>query len=229
MFGKNKHTALPVFWTHYLNTFNDEAKKVGMFGNILKEKTINTTRFVAFDTETTGLDAKEDRILSVGAIAIQSQTIKVEDSLELYVDQEHYKPESAPIHGILKQGHFRKVSEIEAIERFLAFIGTDILIGHHVGFDVAIINAALKRHGLGKLKNKLLDTGQLYKRLLHPIHHGLQDKHYTLDALSEALKIPLYDRHTSAGDAMITAIAFLKIVAKFKGRTKETLQYLFKS
>lgn len=229
MFGKNKYTSLPIFWTDYLNAFNAEAKKAGIFGNVLKEKTLKTTRFVAFDTETTGLNPKEDRMLSVGAIAIQSQIIKVEDSLELYVDQEHYKPESAPIHGILKQGHFHKVNEVEAIERFLSFIGTDILIGHHIGFDVAIINAALKRHGLGKLKNKLLDTGQLYKRLLHPIHHGLQDKNYTLDALSEALKIPLYDRHTSAGDAMITAIVFLKIVAKFKDRSKHTLQYLFRS
>tara|TARA_R110001632_G_scaffold170150_3_gene289148 strand:- start:1951 stop:2640 length:690 start_codon:yes stop_codon:yes gene_type:complete len=229
MFGKNKRKTLPEFWIHYLEAFNHKAKKTGLFGKILKEETLDNSRFVAFDTETTGFNPKVDRMLSIGAIAIQSHIIKVEDSLELYVDQEHYNPESAPIHGILKQGHFSKVTEIEAIERFVSFIGADILIGHHIGFDVAVVNAALKRHGLGKLKNKLLDTGHLYKRLLHPIHFGLQNKHYTLDTLSEALKIPMYDRHTSAGDAMITAIAFLKIAAKFKGRSKHTLQYLFRS
>jgi DNA polymerase-3 subunit epsilon len=229
MFGKNKHTAHPAFWTQYLTAFKEETKKNGMFGNTLKDKNLKTTRFVAFDTETTGLNTKEDRMLSIGAIGIQEQTIMVEDSLELFVNQEHYKPESALIHGILKEGHFNKISEIEAIERFLSFIGTDILIGHHIGFDIGILNSALKRHGLGKLKNKSLDTGQLYKRLLHPIHHGLQNKQYTLDALSEALKIPLYDRHTSAGDAMITAMAFLKIATKFNDRSKHALQYLFKS
>ena len=229
MFGKNKHKAPPKFWLDYLEACNDKAKKKGLFGKIRNEETLDNSRFVAFDTETTGFNPKVDRMLSVGAIAIQSHIIKVEDSLELYLDQDLYNPESAPIHGILKQGHFSKVSELEAIASFISFVGADILIGHHIGFDVAFINAALKRHGLGKLKNKLLDTGHLYKRLLHPIHFGLQNKHYTLDNLSEALKIPMYDRHTSAGDAMITAIAFLKIAAKFKGRSKHTLQYLFKS
>jgi DNA polymerase-3 subunit epsilon len=38
-------------------------------------------------------------------------------------------------------------------------------VGHHVSFDVKMINEALKRMGLGKLKNKSIDTDAMYQNL----------------------------------------------------------------
>ncbi|WP_299761157.1 3'-5' exonuclease [uncultured Dokdonia sp.] len=190
----------PPFWKAYESAF---AKA--------EQKSVPEIRFVALDTETTGLDIKKDRILSIGAIAIKGNAIIVSDSLELYVAQEHYDPKSTPIHGILKNGSFDKVSELEAIQQTLDFIGTDIIVGHHIGFDIAVINKMLQRHHLGKLKNNVIDTGVLYKKLQHPVHRMPMQQGYSLDQLSEALKIPLYDRHTASGDAMITALAFIKI------------------
>ncbi len=213
-----KHTKeYPEFWNTYVNAF---AKA--------NPKSLTESRFVSFDTETTGLDVKNDKILSIGAVALQQNTISVMDSFELYIKQEQYNPESAPIHGILKHGEYKKVNEIDAIKRCLDFIGTDILVGHHVGFDLAIINNTLKRYGLGKLKNKALDTGTLYKRLLHPVNYALIKNVYTLDELSEALKIPVYDRHTASGDAMITALAFIKICTRLNSHGKLKLKDLFK-
>lgn len=190
----------PVFWERYESAF---AKA--------QQTSIPQTRFVALDCETTGLDIKKDRILSIGAVAIKGNTIPVSDSLELYVAQDHYDPKSTPIHGILKKGAFEKVPELDAILSILDYIGADIIVGHHIGFDIAMINKMLQRHHLGKLKNKVIDTGILYKRLQHPVNRMQPHQRYSLDQLSEALKIPLYDRHTASGDAMITALAFIKI------------------
>lgn len=228
LFYTSDKPAFPDFWTKYLNAFLVEKKAGSLWKNSLNNRTLATSRFVVFDTETTGLDYKKDRILSIGGATVMHNEISVMDSLELYLKQDTYNPESAPIHGILKQGTYEKVNEATAIEKCLDFIGTDILVGHHIGFDIAVINTALKRYGLGKIKNKTLDTEVLYKRLVHPINRPLQDKRYSLDELAEALKIPLHDRHTAAGDALITALAFIKIVRKLNSDGSMKLKHLFK-
>jgi DNA polymerase-3 subunit epsilon len=206
----------PLFWEQYESAF---AKA--------EQKPLADTRFIALDTETTGLDIKKDRILSIGAIGLKGNTIAVSDSLELFVAQDHYDPKSTPIHGILKKGKVKKTVELEAIQQTLAYLGTDIIIGHHIGFDIAVINKMLQRHHLGKLKNKVIDTGVLYKKLQHPINRMSMQHGYSLDQLSEALKIPLYDRHTASGDAMITALAFIKIAAKLTQNGTLKLKELF--
>ncbi|MGA0619647.1 exonuclease domain-containing protein, partial [Ligilactobacillus salivarius] len=72
--------------------------------------------------ETTGLDYKSDRILSIGAVAIQNNQIIVGDFMEVFLQQDIFKPESVPIHGILKEGKEEKIVEAEAVIRFLEFI-----------------------------------------------------------------------------------------------------------
>lgn len=216
------------FWQEYLDAFSRERARVGFLQNTLDAKSLQDTRFVIFDTETTGLDYKKDRILSIGCVTVVNNQIIISDSLELFLEQDIYKPESATIHGILKEGNYIKVNEDKAIQQFIKFIGTSILVGHHIGFDIAVINQSLKRNKLGKLKNKVLDTEVLYKRLLHSVNRQLQEKRYSLDELAEALKIPLHDRHTSAGDALITAVAFIKTVHKLNSDGQLKVKHLFR-
>lgn len=229
LFSKNNKQEFPEFWTQYLTAFAEEKSKAGFLSSTLNSKELKKTRFVVFDTETTGLDYKKDRILSIGGVTVINNQISIVESLEVYLKQEVYRPESAKIHGILRNGNYKQVNEQEAIKQCLEFIGTDILVGHHVGFDIAVINTALKRFGLGKLKNPSLDTETLYKRLVHPVNRSLQEKRYTLDELAEALKIPLHDRHTSAGDALITAISFIKIVKKLNSDNTLKVKHLFRN
>ena len=129
------------FWEQYLACFKD------------KENTdIEATRFVVFDTETTGLDTKQDRILSIGTIAITDKTLKVSDSFECYIKQDLFNPETVKIHGLLKEGTIEKMEEREAIIQFLTHIKNAVLVAHHAAFDIAMFNEALKRLGLPKLK-----------------------------------------------------------------------------
>ncbi len=227
-FSKTDKDQYPSFWKEYLNAFNIQKTKTGFFANVLDAKPFNQTRFVIFDCETTGLDYKEDRILSIGAVTTIDNKVSITDSFELFLKQDLYKPETAKIHGILKEGTFTKVTEKEAVTQFIQFIGTDVLVGHHIGFDIAVVNTALKRLHLGVLKNKSLDTEILYKRLVHPVNKTLQDRRYSLDQLAEALKIPLQDRHTSAGDAFITALAFIKIVHRLNSDNSLRVKDLFR-
>ena len=201
-----KKQDFPDFWNAYIDTFKKN-----------KNVPITNTRFVAFDTETTGFDKKEDRILSIGAVSFVGKTIQVNTSLELYLDQDVFKPETVKIHGLMKTGSQEKISELEAIKAFLGYIKNDILVAHHANFDRNMVNEMLLRHGLGKLKNKFIDTGVLYKKSIHVIYRQ-KDKLYSLDDLAKELNVPIVDRHTATGDALITALVFLKTIARLDKR-----------
>lgn len=195
-----KYKNYPFFWKEYSKKFKQKPPK-----------SMENTRFVVFDTETTGLDIATDRILSIGAIGIFNNILDVPDGFEIYLKQDQFKAETVEIHGILKEGKLAKLPEAEAMENFIAYIGNAVLVAHHTAFDIEMINAALKRMELPKLKNKTIDTGILYKKL-----EGKKDSHFNLDVLCKEFNIPKHDRHTAAGDAFITALLFLKIVSKLK-------------
>ncbi|WP_238320849.1 3'-5' exonuclease [Neotamlana nanhaiensis] len=205
----------PDFWLEYLNTF--KSKKRGI---------IQETRFVAFDTETTGFDSKTDRILSIGAVSITGKTIQVNQSLEIYIEQDVFKPETVKIHGLLKKGSLQKITEIEAIKLFLDYIKDAVLVAHHAGFDKKMVNEMLIRNGLDKLKNRFIDTGILYNKSKHIIYRDNLKEHYSLDDLSDELNVTKEDRHTASGDALITAMVFLKILARLDKRKNLKWGYL---
>ena len=198
-FSKNKY---PDYWISYKGQFKNQ-----------KKKDLNQIRFVVFDTETTGLDVRNDRILSIGAISLTGNIMDVADSLDLYVKQDKFNSETVEIHGLLKEGNILKINEEEAVIRFLEYIKNAVLIAHHASFDISMINYALKRLHLPKLKNKFLDTGILLKKT--KFHH-LQKEHYSLDSICNILNINMHDRHTAAGDAYITGIIFFKIISALK-------------
>jgi DNA polymerase III subunit epsilon len=190
----------PKFWETYLQYFSKSNSA---------DKPI---RYVIFDTETTGLHPGSDVILSLGAVTVVNNHILVNEALELFLKQDKFTPETVPIHGILQEGNIEKVVEAEAVIRFVEFIKDAVLVGHHIAFDVAMINQALKRLGAGKLKNEKMDTDALYRKW-----KGWQDDQHTgLDELCKVFKIPKEDRHTALGDAYITAIVFLKLKQKLK-------------
>lgn len=190
--------------------------------------TIEETRFVVLDTETTGFDYENDRMLCIGALVLQNGIINVQDSFEIYLEQDHYDKSTAQIHGILKDLLVKRPTELEALHQFLDFLGDSIIIAHHTIFDLTMINKALERNGLPHLTNKTLDTAYLYKKTLIQSHLFERKDHYTLDDLADKFDISKKDRHTALGDAYITAIAFLKIVKKLKEKKEINLNQLFK-
>ncbi|NDV16583.1 3'-5' exonuclease [Muricauda sp. TY007] len=204
-FSKKKPLELPDFWWEYEEHFKEKLPD-----------DIHANTFVVLDTETTGFSLTKDRMLCIGALKLLDNNIVVKDSFEVYIQQDHYDSDSAEIHGILKKSKRDSISELEALKQFLVYAKSHVLVGHHVMFDVNMINAALKRNGLPKLKNKTLDTESLYIRTLLVSTVVQKKERYSLDDLAKKFSISRKDRHTALGDAFITAIAFLRIIEKLK-------------
>lgn len=211
-FPKKRWTELPDHWKEYLDGFE----------KALPKKVAENT-FVVLDTETTGFDLEKDRILCLGALKLIEGNIVIKDSLEIFVEQEHYNVQSAKIHGIRKKGIQHREPESEVLKRFLVYAGNHVLVGHHIMFDVHMINAALGRHSLPKLRNRTLDTALLYKRTLLVSSVLHKKEKYGLDDLADKFGISKKDRHTALGDALITAIAFLRILDKLAPKSLREL------
>lgn len=201
----NRQNTYPDFYQNYLDSFK------------AKNSELKNTRFVVFDTETTGLNPKSDRILSIGTVGITNFQIDVSDSLECYLEQSHFDASTVEIHGILKSGNISKIEEVDAIKKFLEHVGNAVLVAHHASFDVAMINESLFRMKLPKLKNKVVDTGNLYRKS----RYIKEDKPYSLDALCKVFNITKHDRHTASGDAYLTALIFLRVSVLLRKKKKK--------
>lgn len=189
--------SLPQFWKNYQSLFDDNDK-------------LSNRRYVVFDMQTSGLDWKDDVIISIGAIGVANNAIEVGDFLEVHVQQDKFTTQSVALSDVLKEDSHEKVVEAEAMIKFLNFIKDSTLVSHNINLDVEMINQALKRLDLGRLRNPIMDTNVLYLKW----KDLPEDTHATLDELCDALKVRKSDRHTASGNAYITAILFLKLKKK---------------
>lgn len=189
--------SLPQFWKNYQSLFDDNDK-------------LANRRYVVFDMQTSGLDWKDDVILSIGAIGVVNNAIEVGDFLEVHVQQDKFTSQSVALSDVLKEDSHEKVVEAEAMIKFLNFVKDSTLVSHNINLDVEMINQALKRLDLGRLRNPIMDTNVLYLKW----KDLPEDTHATLDELCDALKVRKSDRHTASGNAYITAIVFLKLKKK---------------
>ena len=89
------------------------------------------------------------------------------------------------------------------------FIGNAVLVGHHIDFDVEMINAALERLDCGRFKNEALDVDVMYRKL-----QDINDRQFSLDELCDIYKIPKSDRNSSSEDAYKIALLFLKLKSR---------------
>ncbi|MEN2281686.1 3'-5' exonuclease [Algoriphagus sp. SE2] len=185
-------------------------------------RSFDQLNFVVLDTETTGLNPAEDHILSFGAVKIHEEKIQVSSSVEWYLDSTKKGKESITIHGLM--GNEKKVSLEDFSIQLLEYLSNNILVGHHLGFDLEMLQKALRPVGLESFPNPYIDTANLAIRIDHGLlvdRSRVNLKEYTLDSLCQRFKIKTHDRHTASGDAFLTATIFLKLLklASKKGIT----------
>jgi DNA polymerase-3 subunit epsilon len=175
---------------------------------------IDQVRFVVLDSETTGFSPVLDRILTIGAVAVVDGEIRLDDSFDALLK---VTGDVGPVdvHGVTPDRSDRGYEEAEAVERFLAYLRDGVIVGHHIGHDVSMLDAALERMGTDvRLLNRTLDTADL---TLHLAQDGAfagvkLPQHITLDTLADLFGVIPHDRHTASGDAFITALVFLRLL-----------------
>lgn len=206
--------ALPGFVREYLSLFE---------GDLDDSLPAENLRFVVLDTETTGLDPRRDRIITIGAVAVIDGQILIEDSIELML-RLAYNSSSVTVHGITREEASEGLDEPEALSLFLPYLRDGVIVGHHILHDVETLNAALERHFDVRLANRHLDTMDL---TLHLKAAGAFDGRaidgFSLDALCDLFGVVPHDRHTAGGDAFITALVFQRLIRLGRRFGRDTL------
>jgi DNA polymerase-3 subunit epsilon len=187
------------------------------------ETPIDDARFVVLDSETTGFDAENDRIITIGAVAVQNREIVLKDSFESLIRIER-NTSAVTVHGVTRDESRKGVDEPVALEAFLDYLKDGIIVGHHIGHDIAALDAAYTRRWNLQLANRWIDT--LLLSILLQRDGGFAGRppirRLTLEALGDMFQVVPHDRHTAAGDAFITAQVFLRLLrmAVKTGRTR---------
>lgn len=195
-------------------------------------------RFAVLDCETTGLDARRDTLVSIGAVAVQEGQIRLDDQFEALLKLS-YNSSSVLVHGITREeAELYGLNEAQALEQLLAYLQDAVIVGHHIGFDVEVINKALERNFGIQLQNRWLDTMDLTLHLEAEGVLPLPQRHspelpeqarrqdFTLDGLCRLFGIAPHDRHTAAGDAFLTAQIFIKLLRLARHSNRTTLAAL---
>ncbi len=168
----------------------------------LKSK-LNDTRCVVVDVETSGLNLMEDRLISIGAVAVVEGKVDFSDSFYIVLQQEVVSnKDNILLHGIGGSAQSEGVSPPDALLDFLGFLRKDPLIAFHVTFDQTMIQRALRQY------------------LGFTFRHPWSDMAYVMPSLNPELRCRSLDdwtgyfgikndiRHNALADALVTAQLF---------------------
>ncbi|MGI9385380.1 MAG: DUF294 nucleotidyltransferase-like domain-containing protein [Methyloligellaceae bacterium] len=173
---------------------------------------------VALDTETTGLNPQESRVIQLGAVKVCNGALLEDRCFDELVNPGVPIPQvTIDIHHIT-DADVRDVPAFgEAAPAFDRFCGVSVALGHNIGFDLAILQAEFERAGLIWTRPRSLDTLVL-TRIVNPV---LPD--FGLDTIADWLEIEIAGRHNALGDSLATARVFLKLVPMLRAQGIRTL------
>lgn len=177
----------------------------------------DTVAFIAFDTETTGLDPVSGRIVEIGAVKFDRRGVIAR--YNVLINPEMPMPEEAgKVNGITDEMLKDKPLIADVFPDFFDFIGTGVLVAHNAPFDINYVNAELKRAGKSPLTNKAVDT-RIFAKEVFP---GLSS--YALQDLAVQFGITALEAHRAEDDARVCMELFEQILSRFLKNNPELVE-----
>lgn len=172
---------------------------------------------VAIDTETTGLDPATARIVQIACVRINNGRI-IDERYATLVDPGIAIPASSTaIHGIDAARVRGAPLFADALTDLMEFIGNRHLVGHHIGFDLAVLERESRLAGQAFAPPAAIDTALLAAA----VEPGLPAS--SLEALAGWLGVEVAGRHSADGDALTAARVFVALVPHLRKRSIRTL------
>ncbi|GGI94546.1 DNA polymerase III PolC-type [Alicyclobacillus cellulosilyticus] len=169
------------------------------------------TEYIVFDTETTGLNARDDTLIEIAAVKMRGREIV--GTFATLIDPE--RPISAKISeltGITSDMVAGQPKLAEALARFREFAGDAVWVAHNAEFDVGFLSQCAERVGMDRFTNPVIDTLAL-ARVLYP-----GEKNYRLKTLTQKFDVELVHHHRALADAEATAKVFARMQADWQAR-----------
>ncbi|WP_295814222.1 DNA polymerase III subunit epsilon [uncultured Nitratireductor sp.] len=166
-------------------------------------------REIVFDTETTGLDSNEDRVIELGCVELVNR-FPTGRSLHRFINAQgrSVHPEAQAVHGISDADLADKPVFGVILEEFLEFIDGAKLVAHNANFDIGFINAEFDRLGVPPVDPGLVVDTLAIARRKHPMGPN------SLDALCRRYGIDNSHRtkHGALLDAELLAEVYIELI-----------------
>ncbi|OJU86372.1 DNA polymerase III subunit epsilon [Shinella sp. NM-101] len=166
-------------------------------------------REIIFDTETTGLDNKLDRVIEIGGVELENH-FPTGRTLHIFINPGDRKvhPDALAVHGITDEFLQDKRPFADVAQDIIDFFGEARWVAHNASFDMGFINAEFDRLGLPPVaSDRVTDTLALARRK-HPMGPN------SLDALCRRYGIDNSHRtkHGALLDSELLAEVYIEMI-----------------
>ncbi len=164
--------------------------------------------FICFDLETTGLSAKNNRIIEIGAVLVKDGVVM--DTFSTFVNPKtKIPPKITELTGIYDYMVEDAPEEEAAVRDFLEFCGDRVMVAHNAPFDMSFIKASCERLGIKK-EFTSIDTVAICRAILNDI------KNCKLDTVAKYLRLPEFNHHRACDDADVLAKIFVALASRLQ-------------
>lgn len=173
--------------------------------------------YTLIDIETTGLISFRDEIIELSAIKVRnnqiieefSSLVKPEGKIEGYITE---------LTGITNAMVKNAPNIKEIIEKYISFIGDDIVVGYNVNFDINFIYDYYKYHFDKEFKNQYVDLMRICKKLCKLPNHKLK-------TVAEHYGISIEGHHRGLNDCKIELEVFNNVSAEIKEKYSDIKEF----
>lgn len=166
------------------------------------------SRYVTVDVETTGLDMRRDRVLSIGAVAVVDGRVDLGGCFEAVLRQpESSSRDNILVHRIGGQRQMAGEDPAEVLVRFLEYVGCAPLVAFRAEFDQAMLDRALQETVGVATQSAWIDLATVLPAL-YPANECR-----TMDDWLARMHIRMLARHDALADALATAQMLLVALA----------------
>ena len=188
----------------------------------------NTRDYLVLDMETTGLNATNDHVLSLGWVIIEQGSIKLATAQLLLVNHGPVSASTVGLHMITDEDLNRQgIAPQTALDQLQQALTNKFLIVHHAPIEASFLKHLWQQFNRPAITLNIIDTLLFERTQKSKTQEYFRDDAFRLNNCRRRYSLPDYSSHNALTDALATAELFLAQAAHI--RAEPTIGYLFKN
>ncbi|MBJ7537880.1 3'-5' exonuclease [Marinomonas transparens] len=173
--------------------------------------------YLVLDIETSGLDPKQDNIVSLGWVCIHHGVIDLDSARHMLLEGAEIS-DNVGIHMITDADVELHGKKQQSVLRYLRhLLRKRVLVIHHAPMELGFLKSSWQQQGLASFSFNWLDTLAIERAKAHRAQQPIQEGGFRLGPCRARYALPDYQGHDALTDALATA-ELLLAQAAYQGK-----------